>query len=46
MQSHDDIVAWGRDKIKFNFTAPKDKVITYEDLKEETDIPEPLETDN
>lgn len=41
LQSHDDIIKWGKGYINFNFTATKDNVITYEafdDEPEETDI--------
>lgn len=37
MQSHDDIINWGRNYINFNFTAVKDNVITYEAFDDEQD---------
>ena len=37
MQSHDDILNWGRNYINFNFTATKDNVITYEVFDDEAE---------
>lgn len=37
LQSHDDILKWGRNYINFNFTAKKDNVITYEAFEDENE---------